>query len=69
VARRPPTVETLAHLLAVLGERLVLESEQVRGNRSTADLRSDFDELSPEQRVAQAAELSRSLTGIAARGR
>jgi hypothetical protein len=47
----------------VLGERLVL------GNRSTADLRSDFDELSPEQRVAQAAELSRSLTGIAARGR
>jgi transcriptional regulator with XRE-family HTH domain len=62
-----PTVETLARLLAVMGERLVLESEPVRGNRSTAELRSDFDELSPEQRVAQAAVLSRSLSGIAAR--
>jgi transcriptional regulator with XRE-family HTH domain len=64
-----PTVETLARLLAVMGERLVLESEAVRGNRSTADLRSDFNDLSAEQRVAQAGELSRSLTGIAARRR
>jgi transcriptional regulator with XRE-family HTH domain len=66
-AQTSPTVETLARLLAVMGERLVLHTEQVRGNRSTAELRSDFDELSPEQRVAQAAALSRSLTGIAAR--
>ena len=64
-----PTVETLARLLAVMGERLVLDSEQVRGNRSTAELRSDFEDLSPDQRVAQAAGLSRSLIGIAARRR
>jgi transcriptional regulator with XRE-family HTH domain len=64
-----PTVETLARLLAVMGERLVMDSEQVRGNRSTAELRSDFERLSPAQRVAQAAALSRSLTGIAARRR
>jgi transcriptional regulator with XRE-family HTH domain len=64
-----PTMETLARLLAVMGERLVLDSEPVRGNRSTTELRADFEDLSPEQRVAQAAELSRSLTGIAARRR
>jgi transcriptional regulator with XRE-family HTH domain len=64
-----PTVETLARLLAAMGERLVLDSEQVRGNRSTEERRSDFNDLSPAQRVAQAAELSRSLTGIAARRR
>jgi transcriptional regulator with XRE-family HTH domain len=62
-----PSVETLARLLAVMGERLVLQSEPVRGNRATVDLRSDFERLSPAQRVAQAAELSRTLTGIAAR--
>jgi transcriptional regulator with XRE-family HTH domain len=62
-----PTIETLARLLSVMGERLVLDSEEVRGNRSTAALRSDFTQLSPEERVAQTAALSRSLTGIAAR--
>jgi transcriptional regulator with XRE-family HTH domain len=64
-----PTVDTLARLLAVMGERLVIESEPVRGNRSTTELRADFEGLSPEQRVAQAVELSRSLSGIAARRR
>jgi transcriptional regulator with XRE-family HTH domain len=64
-----PSVETLARLLAVMGERLVLESEPVRGNRSTADLRSDFEGLSVEERVARTAALSRTLTGIADRRR
>ena len=62
-----PSVETLARLLAVMGERLVLDSESVRGNRSSGELRSDFERLSAEERVAHAAELSRTLSGVAAR--
>jgi transcriptional regulator with XRE-family HTH domain len=60
-----PTVETMARLLAAMGQRLVLSSKAVRGNAARAELRRDYEELTVEERVAQAARLSRTLTGIA----
>ncbi len=62
-----PTVGMLERLLLALGERLELRGVALAaGNRSTAELRSDLTELSPGERVAQAAELSHALTQIAA---
>jgi hypothetical protein len=60
-------VETLARLLQALGERLELSAAcGPRGNSSVAELRADYERLTPEERVAQAAELSRTLLAIAA---
>ena len=62
-----PSVETLERLLQALGERLELSAAPgPRGNASTADLRADYEQLTPGERVVQAAELSRALTTIAA---
>jgi len=61
-----PSVATLERLMQAMGERLELgTSPGPRGNRSTAELRADF-ELAPGERVAQAAQLSHALTSIAA---
>jgi transcriptional regulator with XRE-family HTH domain len=60
-----PSIETLARLLATMGERLSLESAQVTSNRSLSQLRADYEQLTPSERLAQTARLSRTLTGIA----
>jgi transcriptional regulator with XRE-family HTH domain len=60
-----PSVQTLARLVAVMGERLTLESRPIVGNRPLAQLRADYEQLTPSERLAQTAKLSRVLTGIA----
>jgi transcriptional regulator with XRE-family HTH domain len=61
-----PSVQTLARLLAVMGERLTLESRPVLGSRPLSQLRADYEQLTPSERLAQTAKLSRTLTAIAA---
>jgi transcriptional regulator with XRE-family HTH domain len=65
-----PSVETLDRLLRALGEQLELSTAQgPRGNASVAELRDDYERLTPGERVVQAADLSRALTTIAAGNR
>jgi transcriptional regulator with XRE-family HTH domain len=62
-----PSVATVARLLAAMGERLELAAAPgPRDNRSDEELRADFA-LTPAERIAQTAALSRTLTGIARR--
>jgi transcriptional regulator with XRE-family HTH domain len=61
-----PSVQTLARLLAVMGERLSLEGVQMTGNQPLSQLRADYERLTPSERLAQTAQLSRTLTRIAA---
>jgi transcriptional regulator with XRE-family HTH domain len=62
-----PSVATVARLLAAMGERLELRAVPgARDNRSDAELRADFLELTASERIAQTSALSRALTGIAA---
>lgn len=66
--RTSPGADTLARLLAAMGERLELRATAgPRGNRSTAELRRELLELTPGERLAQAIRLSRFLTGMAPR--
>ena len=51
--------------MAAMGERLELGSSTPRGSRPIDALRADAA-LTPAERVAQAARLSRTLTAIAA---
>lgn len=61
-----PSIATLERLMAAMGEQLELTAKPgPRGNRSTAELRADFERLTPGERVVQMAELSRALTAIA----
>jgi transcriptional regulator with XRE-family HTH domain len=60
-----PSVSTLARLLEAMAERLELSSAPMpHGNRSDEDAAADAA-LSPAERVASAAALSRALTSIA----
>ena len=62
-----PGTDTLARLLAAMGERLELASAPgPRGNARTEVLRRDLEGLTAGERVAQTIELSRLLTTIAA---
>ncbi len=62
-----PSIATLQRLFAAMGERVVIGVEPLpSSNRSIGDLRADL-QLSPGERVAQAAELSFALTSIATR--
>jgi transcriptional regulator with XRE-family HTH domain len=66
-----PTVETLERILNALGETLSVSTLSLGepppggGNQSIAELRADYL-LSPEQRLAQAAQLSEIATELAA---
>jgi transcriptional regulator with XRE-family HTH domain len=66
-----PTVETLERILNALGETLHVSALPLSlpapgaGNQSIAELRADY-ELSPEERLAQAAQLSEVATELAA---
>ena len=60
-----PGVDTLARLFAAAGERLELRGAPLpRSNARTADLRRDYEVLTPGQRIGQAIKLSRMLTGM-----
>ena len=61
-----PSVSTLVRLLAALGERLELRTVASPHVGRDADLRSDFEERTDAERVAESIALSRTLTGIAA---
>lgn len=61
-----PTVETLTRLLATMGEQLQLQAEPVHGNRSVADLRADYEQLTAAERISRACALSRVLTSMGA---
>lgn len=67
-----PSVETLNRLLEAMGETLFLGSMELNapapggGNQSVAELRADYRELTPGERLAQAAHLSEIATGLAA---
>lgn len=61
-----PTVDALTRLLQAMGEQLELTARPLpRANESTRELRADYEQLTPGERVAQAAELSYVLTGLA----
>ena len=62
-----PSVRTLERLLGVLGERLELHAvPSAEDNRSPAELRADYRDLTPSERIAETAALSRTLTSIGA---
>lgn len=67
-----PTLETLNRLLEAMGETLAVTAldmgSPVPGgsNQSIAELRADYRNLTPEERLAQAAHLSEIGTELAA---
>jgi transcriptional regulator with XRE-family HTH domain len=62
-----PSVSTLQRLLRAMGEQLAISSTpSPHGNISADDLRRQLGQTSTGERVAEAIELSRLLTGIAA---
>ena len=62
-----PALATLDRFLHAMGQRLSLGVEPLpHGNTSLADLRADLRDLTPEQRLEQAMELSTFLTDVAA---
>jgi hypothetical protein len=66
-----PSLDTLNRVLEAMGETLwlrslILDAPTPNGsNQSVAELRADFRDLSPEQRLAQAARLSEASTQLA----
>jgi transcriptional regulator with XRE-family HTH domain len=63
-----PSLATLSRVLAAMGERLELHVVPgPRDNRSDEELRADFEQLTPSERLAQTAALSRTVTELASR--
>jgi transcriptional regulator with XRE-family HTH domain len=62
-----PSADTVSRLLRALGERFELHAVPgPRDNRSDEELRADYRDLTPSERLAHTAALSRTLTSIAA---
>lgn len=67
-----PSLSTLNRILEAMGETLTIGSTPLDapppggGNATVRDLRVAFDELTPEQRLEQAALLSRTASALAA---
>lgn len=67
-----PSLSTLNRILEAMGETLTIGSTPLDmpppggGNVTMRDLRAAFDELTPEQRLEQAALLSRTASALAA---
>ena len=67
-----PTLETLNRLLEAMGETLSLTALNLNApvpggsNQSIAELRADYRDLTPEERLQQAAHLSELGTELAA---
>lgn len=70
-----PSLETLNRLMEGMGETLMLSavglSDSVPGgsNQSLGELLADYRELTPEERLKQAAQLSEVATELAAGAR
>jgi transcriptional regulator with XRE-family HTH domain len=65
-----PGTETLARLLAAMGESLTVSATVgPRGNQPTQRLREDFDARTPAERVAEVVALSEFLGELAAAGK
>lgn len=66
-----PTIVTLNRLLEAMGETLSLQALELTapvpkgGNQSIAELRADYRELTSEERLTQAAQLSEVATALA----
>lgn len=66
-----PTIDTLNRLLTALGEGLVVSTVSLDqpppggGNQTISELRADYTELTPEERLEQAARLSEIATELA----
>lgn len=61
-----PSARTMERLMHAMGLQLVLETRPLSpGNVSLVDLRTDYRELTPAERVEQAMELSDFLSGVA----
>lgn len=69
-----PTIETLNRLLEAMGETIAVTSQSLSSpapggsNQTIAELRADYRDLTAEQRLAQAAQLSEIATELAAGG-
>ena len=67
-----PSLATIERLLTAMGETMRIVTVPLNapppggGNVSIRELRADFDELSPDQRLEQAALLSRTASELAA---
>jgi transcriptional regulator with XRE-family HTH domain len=67
-----PSLDTLNRLFEAMGETLAITPTSLGGtvpgggNQSIAELRADYRELTPEERLAQAAQLSKVATELAA---
>jgi transcriptional regulator with XRE-family HTH domain len=67
-----PSLDTLHRLFGAMGMTFALEPVRVQdrvpggGNQTIAELRSDFRDLTAEERLAQAAHLSEVTTELAA---
>jgi transcriptional regulator with XRE-family HTH domain len=67
-----PSLDTLNRLFEAMGEVLTLSPLDLAdpppggGNQSIAELRSDYRDLTAEERLAQAARLSKIATELAA---
>ena len=66
--RLSPAVETLARLLDLLGEELVLESRPIDYGHDRAMLRANL-RLRPEERLERATRLARSVREMQRAGR
>jgi transcriptional regulator with XRE-family HTH domain len=67
-----PSLDTLNRLFEAMGETLTVTPVSLAdpmpggGNQSIAELRADFRDLTAEERLAQAAQLSKIATELAA---
>lgn len=67
-----PSLDTLHRLFEAMGLTFVIEPVRIQdrvpggGNQTVGELRSDFQDLTPEERLAQAAHLSEAATSLAA---
>lgn len=67
-----PSLDTLNRLFEAMGETLGITAMSLAGpapgggNQSIAELRADYRDLTAEERLAQAARLSKVASGLAA---
>lgn len=67
-----PSLATLERILGAMGETLRIDAVPITappvagGNATIRDLRLEFDELTPDQRLEQAIALSRTTSELAA---
>jgi transcriptional regulator with XRE-family HTH domain len=66
-----PSIETLNRIMEAMGETLLVSTTPLNqpapgsSNVSILELRADYEELTPEERLEQAAELSAIATELA----